>query len=119
LLELQDKQTIKQRDGEKQIASIGRALAQETELILLDEPIAFLDYENKHIILRILQNIAHQKNLCIVHSSHDLELCREYSNRLLIIDPITKTLNEYEVDKITKENIINIAFPSILQTTNR
>lgn len=119
LLELQDKETIKLSDGEKQIASIGRALAQETELILLDEPTAFLDYENKHIILRILQNIAHQKNLCIVHSSHDLELCRQYSNRLLIIDPNTKTLNEYEVDKITKENIINIAFPSILQTTNR
>lgn len=118
LVELQHKETIYLSDGEKQIASIGRALAQETEMILLDEPTAFLDYENKHTILSMLKNIAQQKNLCVLHSSHDIELCKLYADRLLIINPDLKTMNDYDATLITTKDIINIAFPSILQTTN-
>lgn len=61
-------------DGEKQKALIAKAIAQDTPLILLDEPTAFLDFPSKMSILAELQKIAHQNNVGIILSTHDLEL---------------------------------------------
>ena len=61
-------------DGEKQKALIAKAIAQDTPLILLDEPTAFLDFPSKMSILAELRKIAHLNNVGIILSTHDLEL---------------------------------------------
>lgn len=71
---LANRNFIELSDGEKQKALIAKALAQDTPLILLDEPTAFLDFPSKMAILVELRKIAHTKNVGIVLSTHDLEL---------------------------------------------
>ncbi|MFL5753868.1 MAG: ABC transporter ATP-binding protein [Bacteroidia bacterium] len=61
-------------DGERQKAMIAKALAQQTSVILLDEPTAFLDYASKNQVTRLLKDLAHKENKIIVVSSHDLEM---------------------------------------------
>ena len=107
------KETTKISDGERQISSIAKALAQNTELIILDEPIAFLDFENKVKIMRILTKIAKERNCCIIHSSHDLDISLKHSDEILVINPIKKELLKLENKTITLEQIINIGFPNV------
>ncbi|MDY0255133.1 MAG: ABC transporter ATP-binding protein [Tenuifilaceae bacterium] len=60
-------------DGERQRAMIAFALAQDTRIIILDEPTAFLDLPNKFEMVRLLSNLAHTKGKTIVYSTHDLQ----------------------------------------------
>jgi len=59
-------------DGEFQRAAIARSLVQQSYMILLDEPTAFLDIENKVIITKLLKEIAIKENKCVIYSTHDL-----------------------------------------------
>ncbi len=111
---LLENETTKISDGERQIASIGKALAQNTELIILDEPIAFLDFENKNKIISLLSKIAKERNCSIIHSSHDLDISIKYADEILIINPIERRLLQLDKKIINNEEIINIAFPNAL-----
>ncbi len=75
---LQHKQFNHISDGEKQKALIARALCQQTPVIILDEPTAFLDYRNKKEILQLLSSIAKQLNKIVILSTHDIEASLEY-----------------------------------------
>lgn len=107
---LAQKDTSKLSDGERQIASIAKALAQKTPLILLDEPTAFLDYANRMSVLALLRKIAHESDICILQTSHDLELCLEFSDELLVIAPEHKRIHQIINNHIPKQQIIDIAF---------
>lgn len=72
-------------DGNFQKALIAKALAQQTQTIVLDEPGAYLDYGSKHRLFEWLQKLAKEQNKCILVSSHDLHLVREYCNKLLLL----------------------------------
>lgn len=76
-------------DGEFQKAMIGRALVQETPVILLDEPTAFLDYVAKEEVMHLLRNIAHTAQKLIIFSSHDLTLVEKYADEKWILDSIS------------------------------
>ena len=73
-------------DGEFQKAMIGRALVQQTSVILLDEPTAFLDYVAKEEVMNLLRDIAHKSNKLILFSSHDLTLVEKYADEKWILD---------------------------------
>jgi iron complex transport system ATP-binding protein len=60
-------------DGERQRAMIAFALAQDTRIIILDEPTAFLDLPNKFEMVRLLSHLAHTKGKTIIYSTHDLQ----------------------------------------------
>lgn len=60
-------------DGERQRAMIAFALAQDTKIILLDEPTAFLDLPNKFEMVHLLSRLAHQNQKTIIYSTHDLQ----------------------------------------------
>jgi iron complex transport system ATP-binding protein len=60
-------------DGERQRAMIAFALAQDTKIILLDEPTAFLDLPNKFEMVHLLSQLAHLRNKTIIYSTHDLQ----------------------------------------------
>ena len=107
---LAQKDTSLLSDGERQICSIARALVQETPVILLDEPSAFLDYKNKLKILELLREIARKKQCCIIQSSHDLDLSLEFSDAFLVVNPQLKSLSLHEAGEITREEILEKAF---------
>lgn len=73
-------------DGERQRVMIARAIAQDTPVILLDEPTAFLDLPNKYEIMLLLKSLAHDCNKTIIVSTHDLTIALELCNRILIIN---------------------------------
>ena len=79
ILHLADKFTDKISDGERQLAAVARALAQDTPVLLLDEPTAFLDYSNKKRMIEKLVRIATEKNKCILLSTHELDLAMDNS----------------------------------------
>ncbi|MES2515526.1 MAG: ABC transporter ATP-binding protein [Bacteroidota bacterium] len=68
-------------DGQRQKVMIAKSLAQQTPIIILDEPTAFLDHTSKHQLFSILKQLCSQQNKLIIVSSHDLELMRSYITR--------------------------------------
>ena len=70
-------------DGERQKVMIAKALAQETPIILLDEPTAFLDFPSKAESFQSLQRMAHERDKLILLSTHDLELAVRFADSLL------------------------------------
>lgn len=93
---LKDKFTSEISDGEKQMLQVAKALVQETDCILLDEPMAFLDYLNKRILLEKLVQISKKLNKCILLSSHDIEICLENNLPFLIVSDQRKTIEMIE-----------------------
>jgi iron complex transport system ATP-binding protein len=73
-------------DGERQKVMIARALAQEPELMVLDEPTAFLDFPHKIETMRILKQVAKKTGKSILLSIHDLNLAIRCADQLWIID---------------------------------
>jgi cobalamin transport system ATP-binding protein len=69
-------------DGNFQKAIIGRALAQDTAILVLDEPTIHLDVNNKTIIIKLLRKLSRQANKSILLSTHDLELAMSYADKL-------------------------------------
>lgn len=109
LQEMTQKNTVNLSDGERQIAMIGKALAQETKIMILDEPTAFLDYNNRRKVLQLLSEIAIKNKQLIFISSHDLELCFEYCNRVVAIDITEKELLDFNTP-FEKESIIRTVY---------
>lgn len=72
-------------DGERQKAFLAKALAQQTPIILLDEPTAFLDFHAKISTLRLMQKLAHETNKIILMSTHDVEMALRLSDILWIV----------------------------------
>ena len=69
-------------DGEKQKVMIARALAQETQLLLLDEPSAFLDYPSRRDLMTVLSRLCHDDGKAILLSTHDVELATQAADIL-------------------------------------
>lgn len=107
--QLNNKFTSELSDGECQLVAIARALAQETAIILLDEPTAFLDYANKIRVLQLLKKIALETDKCIVLSSHDIELSIDINCPFLVIDTKEKELTLLPAPVI-KDDVIKLAF---------
>ena len=74
-------------DGEKQRILIAKALAQQTPIILLDEPTAHLDLPHRILILRLLRTLAHEQGKTILISTHELDLALALSDRILLMTP--------------------------------
>ena len=72
-------------DGERQKAMIARALAQNTPVILLDEPTAFLDVASRVEVLTLLRRLAHECGKGILLSSHDVASAIDLSDRLWLM----------------------------------
>lgn len=82
-------------DGERQRVGIAKALIQETPIILLDEPTAFLDYPTKKEVMSLLGTIAKESNRLVIIASHDIDFCLEYCSRILIIEKEINVLQSY------------------------
>ncbi|MBQ1858390.1 MAG: ABC transporter ATP-binding protein [Paludibacteraceae bacterium] len=74
-------------DGEKQRILIAKALAQQTPIILLDEPTAHLDLPHRILILRLLRRLAHEQGKTVLISTHELDLALALSDRIMLMTP--------------------------------
>ena len=83
--QLQDRDFMKISDGQKQRVMLARALCQEPEIILLDEPTSFLDIKYKLEFLSVIQNMSRSRNLSVIMSLHELELAQRISDKILCI----------------------------------
>ena len=72
-------------DGERQKAMIARALAQQTSIMILDEPTAFLDWPHRVSVLRLLQTLAKEQKKGIILSTHDLDLALRLADTLWLL----------------------------------
>ncbi|MBQ5898501.1 MAG: ABC transporter ATP-binding protein [Alistipes sp.] len=82
-----DKTMDRMSDGECQRIMIARALAQQTPIILLDEPTAFLDMPNRYELCTLLRGLAHRENKSILFSTHELDIALELCDSIALIAP--------------------------------
>lgn len=91
-------------DGERQKALLAKALAQQTPVILLDEPTAFLDFHAKASTLRLMLRLAHETNRTILLSTHDVEMALRLSDMLWIVQD--GKIHSGTTASLTEENIL-------------
>jgi iron complex transport system ATP-binding protein len=83
---LKDRMIQTLSDGERQKVMIAKALAQQTPIIFLDEPTAFLDFPSKVEMMQLLRRLAHEMDKTIFLSTHDLELALQIADMLWMMN---------------------------------
>lgn len=73
-------------DGECQRVMIARALAQDTPIILLDEPTSFLDMPSRYDLVNLLNRLAHEQGKCIIFSTHELDIATKMCDAVALVD---------------------------------
>jgi iron complex transport system ATP-binding protein len=73
-------------DGEKQLVMIARAFIQDTKVILLDEPAAFLDLVNRFELIKLLRKLASEEEKLIIFSTHHVDVLEDYCDAVLLIE---------------------------------
>lgn len=91
--------------GEKQRVLIARALAQEAQVLLLDEPTSHLDLNHQIEINELMQRLNSEKKLTVLHISHDLNLAAEFSHRLVLLHQGAVYAKGRPEEVLTEENI--------------
>ena len=97
-------------DGEKQRILIAKALAQQTPIILLDEPTAHLDLPHRILVLRLLRQLAHEQGKTILISTHELDLALALSDRILLMSPKAQGVQLDTAENLKKADAFTSAF---------
>jgi len=92
-------------DGERQRAMICRAFIQQTPVIILDEPTAFLDYYVRQKLLADLKALTSNKGKCIIFSSHDIEISLKYANKIWLFGE--NSIKSYSVTDFVNSGILS------------
>lgn len=72
-------------DGQRQTVMLARAIAQQPQVLILDEPTSFLDINNKLRLLGILKDLVRSRNIAVVQTLHELDLAQRFSDKILCI----------------------------------
>lgn len=108
--ELADRYVDTLSDGECQRVMIARALAQQTPVILLDEPTAFLDMPNRYELCSLLRRLAHDEGKCVVFSTHELDIALSLADNIALVD--TPHLRYMSTDEMIASGAIERLFDS-------
>lgn len=110
---LQNKQFHTLSDGQKQRVLIARALAQDTDLIIMDEPTAHLDIYHTIKIFKLLKKIVKETNKTIIISSHQINLCIQLTNAIILLsekqvefDTVKGLIEKKSFTKLFPEEIV-------------
>jgi iron complex transport system ATP-binding protein len=96
-------------DGERQRAMIARVLAQDTDLMIMDEPTAFLDIKSKYEIVHLLHDLSKNRGKTIIFSTHDLNIAVSEADKIWLI------LKDSFMEGAPEDLIINGAFNSLFK----
>lgn len=108
--DLKDKKCYELSDGQLQRVLIARALAQDTAVILLDEPMTHLDLHHKASILKLLSKIAHTQKKTVLFSTHDIEYALKACDEMIVMQG-GKALSATP-QKLIETNVMSQLFPS-------
>lgn len=86
VMEIRDQDFTKISDGQRQRVMLARAICQEPEIIILDEPTSHLDIKYKLEFLSVLQELRRKKGLTVIMSLHELELAERISDKVLCVN---------------------------------
>ncbi len=105
-LELCDRDFMTLSDGQKQRIMLARAICQQPQVIVLDEPTSFLDIKHKIELLDILREMAHQKDITVIMSLHEIDLAHKVSDLVLCVDG-DRVAYFGPPDEVLTEEVIN------------
>ncbi len=114
-LQIQDivsKKCYELSDGQLQKVMIARALVQDTDLIILDEPTTHLDLHHKAYILQLLKTIAHEKGKAVLFSSHEMDIAIQLCDNMLVMTENTAYFGA--PGQLVKEEVFGTLFPKDL-----
>ena len=100
-------------DGEQQKVMIAKALVQDTPLIFMDEPAAFLDYPSKIELVNIMHKLSREKHKAILFSSHDLDLLLRHADVMWVVAP-QQPLHQGTPKELVEQGIIDEYFKPIV-----
>jgi len=114
---LSDKPYTKISGGERQLTLIARALAQDTPVMLLDEPTSHLDFKNQINVLKKIKEIAKNRGLVVVMTLHDPNLAVIFSDKVVVINSGIK-IAEGKPDEIITEDLIRKVYELEVRKSN-
>lgn len=97
-------------DGQLQRVLIARALAQQTPLVLLDEPTSHLDLHHKVRILKLLRDISQQPGKAVVFTTHEIDLALQLCTHMLVLFPDNYAFGTPQ--ELIKSKVLESLFPS-------
>ena len=103
--ELAERDFIKTSDGQKQRVLLARAICQDPDVIVLDEPTSFLDVKYKLELLSILERMARQKKITVIMSLHEIDLAQKISDKIICVKGETISHYGSPEDVFTEEII--------------
>ena len=93
-------------DGQRQRVLLARAICQEPEIIVLDEPTSFLDIRHKLQLLSILRSMAKEKGITVIMSLHEIDLAQKISDKIMCVSG--EVISNFGTpEEIFREEIIN------------
>ncbi|KJD33345.1 ABC transporter ATP-binding protein [Tamlana nanhaiensis] len=112
LEDLKDKKCFELSDGQLQKVMIARALAQDTDLIILDEPTTHLDMYHKAYILKLLQKLARDTQKTILFSSHEIDLAIQLCDKMIVMH--NDAIHFDSPCNLIEKGVFNALFPDDL-----
>ena len=110
-------------DGQRQRIMLARAICQDAEVIVLDEPTAYLDIRHKIDLLDILREMAQKKNITVIMSLHEIDLAMKISDELLCVKgdtiaaygPVERILANHTIEQLyeIQKGSYNLLFGSV------
>lgn len=110
IIDLYSRNISELSDGERQRAMIARVLAQDTEIMVMDEPTAFLDIRSKYEIIQLMHELTRKRDKTIIFSTHDLNIAISQADKIWLI--FDKKLNEGAPEDLIIEGSFNDLFDS-------
>ncbi len=105
---LTEKKHCEISDGQLQKVLIARALAQDANLIILDEPTTHLDMMHKFSVFKLLKKLASETNKCILFSTHDIDLALQLADEMIVMT--NKKVIQDEPSKLISDGVFNNLF---------
>jgi iron complex transport system ATP-binding protein len=105
ILHLKDMPYTDISGGELRLTLIARVLAQNTSVVILDEPTAFLDFKNEFLILNKIRDLRDKKNLTVLMTMHDPNQALRFSDRVLLMKKLEVVALGKPAEVLTSDNL--------------